>query len=326
MAVFSLSLAEQNRTEQQKLINPVLSIVSPVYYAQDCIDELCQRIIEAVTPLVESFEIILVEDGSLDNSWNKILEQANKNSNICGIRLSRNFGQHQAITAGLAAARGEFVVIMDCDLQNPPEEIHRLYHAAAKGHEIVLSRRKLRSDPLISRYGSKLYHGLISLLSGRKRDAEIGSFCILSKKVVAEYLRFQEYHRTLLDVVYYLGFSPHIIDLPNHARTIGESSYSFSKKFYAAINELVNHSARLMYVAVGFSFSLAIISAASLLYILARGVFGGFGVPGWASLIAVVLFIGGFLGGMLGVVGLYIAKVYTEVRRRPLFVVQEKIN
>jgi len=310
----------------KKMENLDLSIVSPVYLSEDCIDELVDRVNKALFEKVNSFEIILVDDGSPDFSWQKIKENTKKYKHVVGLKLSRNFGQHHAIAAGLGIARGAYVVVMDCDLQNPPEEILTLYDAAARGNEIVLSRRKSRDDSFVSHSGSKLYHACMSFLIGRKIDPEIGSFCIMSNFVVSQYLRFTEHFRTLVDIIYYLGFSPLIIDLPNPKREKGKSSYSFSKKFYMAVNELINHTTRIIYLCVGFSFCLVLVSVLSLFLIFITSFFGGVGVPGWASLISILIFFGGFLGAMLGLIGLYVAKVYVEVRNRPLFIIQEKLN
>lgn len=304
-----------------------LSIISPVYLSDGCLKELIDRIFKTVPTLCQSFELILVDDGSPDSSWSIIENHAKQKNNIVGVKLSKNFGQHQAIAAGIGIAKGSYVVVMDCDLQNPPEEITRLYNEAKTGkHDIVLSRRKNRVDGVVSQYGSYLYHGIMTLLTGKNIDPEIGTFCIFSRKVADEYVRLREKHRTLIDILFYLGFSPHVIDLPNPQRGAGKSSYTFKKKFLLAVNELINHTTRVIYFCVGFSFILVILSLLSLLCIFTQYMLGNIGVPGWASVISLVIFFGGFIGAMLGLIGLYIAKVYIEVRDRPLYVIQNRIN
>jgi polyisoprenyl-phosphate glycosyltransferase len=163
-----------------------LSVVSPVYRAELVLDELVERIAKSIPSAFNSYEIILVDDFSPDKSWNKIVEISNNNSNVRGFKLSRNFGQHYAITAGLNQVFGDYVVVLDCDLQDQPEEIEKLFNESQKGFDIVLARRYERKDSFYKKTVSKLFYKTLSYLTGTKQDATVANFGIYSKQVIDE--------------------------------------------------------------------------------------------------------------------------------------------
>ena len=164
--------------------NILITIVTPVYGCSTSLIELYFRINEAMTLMDIKYELILVNDASPDNSWNTIVELANKSSNVKGIDLSRNFGQHYAISAGLEHANGDWIVVMDCDLQDKPEEIYKLYNKAIEGYEIVIGRRLIRKDPFLKKIYSSAYYRILSYFTDTKMDSSLGTFRIMSKKVV----------------------------------------------------------------------------------------------------------------------------------------------
>ena len=166
------------------LIHNKIAVVVPVYSAEKILDELCSRLTFNLSQITDSFEIILVDDSSSDGSWNKIKENTLKDDRIKGFLLSRNFGQHHAITAGIDKADAEWVVVMDCDLQDRPEEIVQLYNKAMQGFDIVLALRKNRKDHLLKKISSKLFYLILSFFSGMKFNGEVGNFGIYNKKVV----------------------------------------------------------------------------------------------------------------------------------------------
>src|SRR5665647_128546 len=183
-----------------------ISVVSPVYCAENIVSELVKQIITSVSTITDDFEIILVNDYSPDNSWIKISEECAKESRVKGINLSRNFGQHYAITAGLNYAKGEWVVVMDCDLQDRPDEIPNLYRKAQEGWDIVYARRVERKDKLTKRLSSRLFHLVYGYLSGLKSDGSIANFGIYHAKVITEYNKMKETARSFPSLVNYLGF------------------------------------------------------------------------------------------------------------------------
>ena len=175
--------------------NVLFSIVSPVYKGEKMVHELVKRISETVNKITEDFEIILVNDYSPDKSWEAIEDACKKDSRVKGINLSRNFGQHYAITAGLSYAKGEWVVVMDCDLQDRPEEISNLYQKAMEGYDIVYAQRKIRQDKFLKRMSSKIFHNVYDYFSGLKTDESIANFGIYSSKVIKEFNKMKERSR-----------------------------------------------------------------------------------------------------------------------------------
>ena len=185
-----------------------LSVVIPVYKAEKIVDTLIERLTKSLDSITSDYEIILVEDGSPDLSWNKIEEQCLINTKIKGIKLSRNFGQHHAITAGLDHTKGEWIVVMDCDLQDRPEEIPNLYHKAQEGFDIVFARRVNRKDSYNKKLSSKIFYNTFSYLSGIEQDGTIGNFGIYNRKVIAVINRMREPMRAFLPMAKWVGARP----------------------------------------------------------------------------------------------------------------------
>lgn len=184
---FEVFIAMNNTQE-----TPLISIVSPVYKAEKIVDILVKRIKEEVSKITENYEIILVEDGSPDRSWEAIERNCMEDKRVKGIKLSRNFGQHYAITAGLDHAKGEWTVVMDCDLQDRPEEIINLYQKALEGYDIVLARRHKRQDSFLKRTFSWLFYKILSYLTGTKHDPAVANFGIYHKKVIQAVSQMRE--------------------------------------------------------------------------------------------------------------------------------------
>jgi polyisoprenyl-phosphate glycosyltransferase len=214
--------------EKTKLM-PHLSIVSPVYRAEKILPVLVQRITDAVKLITNDFEIILVDDFSPDNSWAVIEELAKENTTIKAIKLSRNFGQHYAITAGLDHAKGEWIVVMDCDLQDRPEEIPLLYKKAQEGFDIVLARRSVRKDKLIKRLFSKYFYKALSYLTGSEQDESVANFGIYHQKVIDAIRQMRESIRYFPTMVQWVGFRAMKIEVQHDERYEGETSYNFRK-------------------------------------------------------------------------------------------------
>ena len=196
-----------------------LSIVSPVYRAEKLVDRLVDEILIAIKPLGISYEIILVDDGSPDGSWPTIQKAAFRYAPVTGVRLSRNFGQHYAISAGLQKARGRWVVVMDCDLQDQPSEISKLLQKANEGYDVVLARRAKRKDPWRQRLGSRLFYGLLAWLTGTRQDSAVGNFGVYSDRVIAAINSMPEAIRYFPTMVRWVGFRTTCFDVVHAART-----------------------------------------------------------------------------------------------------------
>lgn len=302
---------------------PFLSIVVPVYMAEDCLNELYVRVKTAAGSMTKNFELLLIDDASSDKSWQVIELLSKGDPRVKGIKLSRNFGQHHAITAGLDICKGDWVVVMDCDLQDCPEEIPRLYEKATQGYEVVLARRGTRSDPLIKRVVSWLFYRVFSYLADLDYDGEIGNFRIISRKVVQNLRKMNEQLRFFGGLVNWMGFPTASIDVAHAKRFAGKSTYTFSKLWKLASETIIAHSDKPLRLTVRFGFFMALLSLCFGLYVLARAFFYGSAIAGWSSLIISVYFIGGIIIAILGILGIYVGKTFDESKKRPLYIVNK---
>jgi polyisoprenyl-phosphate glycosyltransferase len=300
-----------------------LSVVSPVYRAEACIDELYQRLTAVLQTLVDTYEIILVEDGGPDRSWERIKALAAQDDHVRGLQLSRNFGQHPAIAAGLAASQGAFVVVIDCDLQDPPEMISRLIDQARAGFEVVYTKRRHRTDSAFKRLASRLFFFVMNTISPSFAEPGQGSFSLIARPVVQEYLRVVDVHSHYLSVLRWLGFRSTSVEVEQEPRFAGTSSYSLRKLISHALSGIAAQSTRLLHLSTAMGLLFSLIAGGQVLWLVYRKLFWSIGVEGWASLMAALWLIGGAILFSLGVVGLYLGRMFEHTRGRPLFVVRE---
>ena len=301
---------------------PHLSVVVPVYKAEHCLDELYQRLKTVLEGISPDFEIVLVEDCGGDNSWRVIERLAAIDQRVRGLQFSRNFGQHYGITAGLDHCHGDWVVVMDCDLQDRPEEIPRLYAKAQEGYDIVLARRGARQDPLLKRITSWLFYKIFSYLADIEYDGASGNFRIISRKVVASFRRMGEQLRFFGGLVQWLGFPTTSIEVEHAERSEGNSTYTFAKLWKLATETIIAYSDKPLRIGVRFGFGMAGLAFSYGLYILLRAWLYGSPIPGWNSLIVSLYFIGGITIAMLGIIGIYLGKAFDESKKRPLYIVR----
>lgn len=300
-----------------------LSIVSPVYKAEDIVSELTHEIINAVSPISSDFEIILVEDGSPDASWEAIMQEALLNKCIRGIKLSRNFGQHVAITAGLSSAKGDFIVVMDCDLQDNPCEIPRLYSKALQGYDSVVALRNERQDSPLKKISSQIFYRCFSFLSGINISHRVSNFGIYSSKVVKAVLQMGDDERYFPAMVQWVGFKMTYLHVNHSRRLIGQSSYNYIKLLKLAANNIISFSNKPLKITalLGLALSgLSFITAIIYLYFALSGVLV---VSGFASIIISIYLIGGIIIFALGLVGVYLSKTFSKVKSRPLYYIDK---
>jgi len=302
---------------------PLFSIVSPVYKAEKILPKLVERIEKSILPITQNFEIILVVDASPDKSWQVIQDIAKQNPRVKGILFSRNFGQHRAITAGLDYAQGEWIVVMDCDLQDQPEEIPYLYQKALEGYEVVLARRHNRQDGFFKRVFSKLFYKTLSFLTGIKHDPTVANFGIYHKKVIDVIKGMREHIRFFPVMVYWAGFSQTKLDVEHAAREEGKSSYSFKKLLKLALDIILAYSEKPLTIIIRMGLSISFMSFLFGVITLIRYLMNKIIVPGYTSLIISVWFFSGLIIAVLGVVGLYVGKTFEGVKQRPLYVIKE---
>jgi len=304
-------------------MNPThISVVTPVYGCDNGLRELYDRLASVLAPISADFEIIMVNDSSPDAAWEVIKELARADGRIKGINLSRNFGQHFAITAGLDYARGDWVVVMDCDLQHKPEEIPKLYKKAQEGYDLVVGMRARRQDTFLKKLGSHLFYRVFSYLTGSRVDNRLSNFGIYSQKVVRSITALREQNRAFGLLALWVGFRRAEIEIDHARRPYGQSAYTFRRMMSLASDSILSHSDRLLLLTVKLGLSLAITALAYATWILLRYVFWATPVEGWTSLMVSIYFTAGLIIGSIGVVGLYVGKIFNEVKHRPLYFIE----
>jgi dolichol-phosphate mannosyltransferase len=300
---------------------PHISVVSPVYGCPEALYELCERLHLTLGAINREYEIILINDGSPDNSWEIIRELANKDLRVKGINLSRNFGQHNAITAGLDFARGNWVVVMDCDLQDLPEEISKLYEEALLGFDIVVGKRVERKDNWLKKTSSKIFHILFYYFTKTKSNNQVGNFGIYSQVVIATIRQFPEKNRCFGLVALWTGFSRSEIEVKHSQRSYGKSSYSPAKRIRLASDILITHSNMLLEITAFLGIFISLVSFILSSWLIIRYFLHGTPLIGWTSIIVSIYFTTGLVIGCIGILGLYVGKIFDEVKGRPHYVV-----
>jgi polyisoprenyl-phosphate glycosyltransferase len=300
-----------------------LSVVVPVYGCADCLHSLSERIAAAVAPIVSTYEIVLVDDRSPDGAWQAILALSAADTHVHGVRLSRNFGQHAAITAGFSEARGRRVIVMDCDLQDPPEEIPRLYERSMAGKDIVLARRVGRRHSWLRRTSARAYFRLMRTFINSEIDGDYGTFSIVTRPVVDAYLAVGDRGRHYLFILNWLGFDRDEIEVAHAERAAGRSSYTFGRLMRHALEGVFFQTTVLLRWIIYFGFAVSLGGMCLAAY-LSYFALANHPYPGWTSLAVLILLIGGLILISTGVTGLYIGQIFEQVKARPIFVVDER--
>ena len=300
-----------------------ISVISPVYKANNIISELVNRISITLSTISSDYEIILVDDNCPDDSWSLIKTIAAENKKVKGFKLSRNFGQHYAITAGLQQAKGDWVVVMDCDLQDVPEEIPKLYNKATEGYDIVLAARQQRQDSFLKMLSSKLFYGVLGYLTGVKQDSRVANFGIYSKKVIKSIVEMPESIRYFPTMVKWVGFKRTTIPVKHSDRAEGKSSYNFKRLINLALDIMLAYSDKPIRLTIKFGLFISLISFAFVLITFYKYLIGDILVLGYSSLIISIWFLSGALMVVLGVIGLYVGKTFEGVKKRPHYIIDE---
>lgn len=303
---------------------PHLSIVSPVYQGEHLIARLVEMLEQSLAKLACSYEIVLVDDGSPDGSWSVMRRLAAERPHVRCFRLSRNFGQHPAITAGLDLARGQWVVVMDCDLQDRPEEVPRLYQKAQEGYDVVLARRAQRHDPWLVKLYSRLFYGVLAYLTGTPQDPSVANFGIYSRKVIDAVRKMREPIRFFPAMVQWVGFRQTTLDVVHSERSDGVSGYNCRKRLMLAMDIILAYSNKPLRLMIQLGFLVAASSFLWGVYILVLWLQGHITVLGYASQILSIWFLGGLIIMLLGMVGLYVGKIFEGVKHRPLYILDEE--
>jgi glycosyltransferase involved in cell wall biosynthesis len=299
----------------------VLSFVVPVYGSPESLEPLSRRVKDVCTGMGASYELILVDDRCPRNSWLSIARLAESDPAIVGVRLSRNFGQHAAIQAGLSRVRGRWVVVMDCDLQDRPEEVPRLMEEALRGFDVVRAKRLNRNDPTYRRLVSAAYYRLLSYLTGTHQDPGFSNFGIYRRKVIDVITQWQEESKYFPAILSWVGFSHATLLVEQDGRFSGRSSYTLLKLFRLGLNVIVGFSDKPLKLVMVAGFVMALLSFGVSFFILVAHLAGFLTVEGWASIALSLWFLSGCLLFSLGLTGLYVGRILAEVKGRPSFIV-----
>lgn len=303
-----------------------ISVVIPMYGCRAAVNELHRRLCENLEKLTNSFEIIMVDDCCPQNSWEEIVKICEKDKRVKGIHLSRNFGQIKAITAGLDQSRGDWVVVMDCDLQDRPESIIELYNKAQEGYDVVFARRKGRKDTWLTKRLSKLFYKVYDYFTEGNFDSSICNFSISKRKVIDSYCRMREHNRAFVMFVRWLGFNQTAIELEADKRFEGKSSYNLKKKMKMAFEIITSQSNKPLLFSVKVGFFIALLSLIYIIYLVVRTLAFGDVLIGWTSIMASIYLATGILLCTIGVAGIYIGNIFEEAKNRPIYVISEILN
>jgi glycosyltransferase involved in cell wall biosynthesis len=307
-----------------------ISVVVPVYAAPESLAELCRRVDDALDYYFQSdYELILVNDGCPKNSWAKIEVLIKKHSNLTGIKLSRNFGQHFAMSAGIDESNGECVVFMDCDLQDRPEDIIQLYEKYSNSDaQVVFARSKVRGEKgFIRQITSKLYYRVYDYLSYNTDRSFNTSFMLMSRDAANAFISMRESKRQFFSLVSYLGFTPAFIDVEHDERHEGDSSYTFATRLQMALKGITTNSTRLLKLGISIG---AVFSTLSFFYglylIIVKLMNPDVVVLGWTAIMVTIFFASGLIMLLLGILGSYIETIFWEVKQRPYYFIEKKIK
>lgn len=302
-----------------------ISAVIPVYGCRAALPELHRRLSLALSDLADEYEIILVNDNCPQKSWEVIVAICQKDEHVKGIELSRNFGQMKAILAGLDYSTGDWVVVMDCDLQDRPEEIKRLFSKAQEGYDVVFARRKQRKDKPLKVFLSNQFYKIYSFATDGNYDGAVCNFSIVSRKAVDSYCSMREQHRAYVIYMKWLGFRQAVVDVEHDERFEGDSSYSMKKRINMAVELLTSQSDKILRLTVGLGFLMTLVSLVVILVLVIR-YFTIHVSAGWTSIVASNLLIGGIIIMVIGIVGIYVGNIFMQTKGRPLYVVRQILN
>ena len=302
-----------------------ISVVIPVYGCRAALPELYRKLTENLQKITENYEIILVNDNCPQNSWEVIEEICSRDERVKGIEFSRNFGQMKAILAGLDYADGDWTVVMDCDLQDRPEEIPNLYAKAIEGYDAVFARRKERKDNKLKVFLANQFYKVYRFATDGNYDGAICNFSIINRKVVDAYCSMREQHRGYVMYINWLGFKRTAIDVEHNDRYEGKSSYTFKKRINMALELLTSQSDKILRLTAGLGFFMSFISFLVIIGLVIYHFVADVSV-GWTSIIASNFLVGGLIIMVVGMVGVYVGNIFMQTKGRPLYIVRQILN
>lgn len=299
----------------------MISAVVPVYNDQEVLHALIERLKPALAAITTRFEIILIDDGSVDESWKLIEDLCRSHAEITGIKLARNFGQQGAIRAGLDHSNGDYIVIMDSDLQDRPEDIHKLVQSLEENNtSMAISQWESREDSFFKKFVSRLFYEFSSRFTSIKIEPRLGMFRVIRKSVVDELKRFPEKSATPISLLYYIGTDYSIVPLKRDARHAGESGYNLRKMLSLTMARLFSFSMFPIRLATYSGLVISALSFVAIVFLIVQYLTGDT-YPGWTSVMVVILFLFGLNFAFLGIIGEYLGKIFIETKQRPSYVI-----
>lgn len=311
---------------EKKVMNKIISVVIPVYNCEKCLFEIAEKIIDVAENLEMVAEIIFVDDASTDNSWKRIKNIASKKNQVKGIRFSRNFGQHQAISAGLKITRGQWIVVMDCDLQDDPYEIEKLLDKTKEGYHIVYAKREKRRDSVFKITTSYIFHKVLTFFTNQYSDPSVANFGIYSRKAIDAYNKLSERNRCFPILIRWFGFSTVYIPIGHRERSEGKSSYTVRKLFNLASEIIISHSNKPLYFSIVIGVVSSSLSLSYAVFLIIRYLINSIPVQGWTSIMVSIYLIGGIMLINLGMLGIYLGRVFDHIKQRPIYIIEDEIN
>jgi len=305
----------------------LVSIIVPVFNERENVELLAQRVREQFAPLSYDFELLFVNDGSTDDTAEVLQKMGDIDPSVKVITFSRNFGHQPAVTAGIDHCQGDCAIIMDADLQDPPEVVPRMVRTWEEGYDVVYATRTRREgEGGFKRITAKAFYRILNSLTDIKIPLDTGDFRLIDRKVINVLKEMPEYNRFIRGMVAWVGFRQTSIEYERKARHRGETKYSLAKMLRLALNAITAFSYRPLQIATYTGAFFAFCAFLSALYILVATLVEKRTVPGWSSLMVVVLFLGGVQLMTLGIMGEYIGRILEEIKKRPHYVIDSKQN
>ncbi|MCL2858132.1 MAG: glycosyltransferase family 2 protein [Streptococcaceae bacterium] len=305
-----------------------LSIIIPCFNEEESIIPFLQETQKIEQELSDlTFEYLFIDDGSKDNTLAVLKEQKKQQNNVAYLSFSRNFGKESALFAGLEYATGNFITVMDADLQDPPELLPKMYEKIQEGYDVIGTRRVNRTgEPVIRSWFSRLFYRIINKASDVEMVDGARDFRLMTRQVVESILELKEVNRFSKGLFSWVGYKTYYISYENVERKAGQSSWRFFSLVKYAVEGIVNFSDMPLNIAVWTGILSFIASILSIVFVVVRQLIFGNPVTGWASMVSIMLFIGGIQLFALGIIGKYISKIFSETKNRPKYIIREKSN
>lgn len=305
----------------------LISILIPVYNSEGVVNNTVTTILDVVEKHNYNTQLILVNDGSSDNSWEVIKALAKSNKNIVSINLLKNYGQHTAQFCGLSHVEGDYIITMDDDLQNPPDQIPVLVNKIKDGkHDLVVAKFITKKHAWYRRIGTTLVNHFIYRIFDKPKDLQMTNFRIFSKIVAKRILNYNTNHPYIPGLLLMHSYSPTNVLTEHHKRTVGKSNYSFSKILKLLSRLLINYSSYPLKVLTYLGIIIATFSFIVGFYIFFKAIYGGYDIPGWASIMVLMSFLNGITILISGVIGIYISRTLTQVSKPNPYIIEEIIK